>query len=306
MKKILSTIALAVVVAGFGAVAQAKDARTPANDDTAAARVVEALPFSETINTRGATLEPDESQPSCGPLRASVWYALSAPENGTVIADLSSTFPAATAVLAPGADGALAEIACSAGQATSTLEFEAATGTVYLIQVGPTTRKHGVADISFHMSSWKEITLIDHVVERKIDEQRFPLVRVKGRPRSTDPSMYDVTVGVGQGQQTFGILTFGLAKHTIEQELVNVPAIATKIRLQVTGRYDESQYRCALDDGAETCYAGVPLSDLGWLTGSDGSRAELVVTVSAEKDGAVLVERSQTVPYAGQVLGLIP
>ncbi len=306
MKKTLSITAVALAVAGFGAVAQAEEARTPANDDAATARVVEGLPFSEALDIRGATLEPDETQPSCRPIRTSVWYALSVPEDGTVIAEMSSTFPSAMAVLAAGPDGAPTELACSDGQAGSALEFDAVPGTVYLIQVGKTTRKQGAADVSFRMSSWKEITLIDQVVERKIDEQRLPLAGVKGRPRSSDPAMYDVTIGVGQEKHSFGILTYGLVRRDFELNLVNVPAIATKIRLQVTGRYDSSQYRCALDDGAETCYAGVPMRDLTWLTGGDGSRAELVVTISAEKDGAVLVQRSQTIPYAGQVLGLIP
>ncbi len=306
MKKTLSSMILAIAVAALGPVAGAREAQPPAHDDVAMARVVDALPFSETVSTRGATLEGDEAQPSCTPIRGSVWYALSPPEDGTVIAETSSTFPSGTAVLTPAPEGAPVEIACSAGQAGSTLEFEATAGQLYLIQLSTTTKKQGLADVSFRMSSWKEITLVDHVVERKIDEQRFPLVRVKGGPRSNDPSMYDISIGVGQQQHSFGVLTYGLVRQTVDRELVTIPAIATKIRLHVTGRYDSSQYRCALDDGGQTCYAGVPLRDPSWLTRGGGSRAELVVTISAEKDGAVLVERSQAIPYAGQALGLIP
>lgn len=307
MKKILSTIAAAAVVVGsLGGSALAKPAARPANDDLASARAIEALPFSETADLRGATLEAAEAQPSCGPIRGSVWYALSPSETGTVIGEASSTFPAAVAVYQPGADGVPVEIGCTAGAASQTLDFEGSAGTAYLIQVGSTTRKQGFADLSFRMSSWKDVTLVEHVVEQRVDEQRLSLVRVKGQPRESDPSMYDVTLTVGQQQRSFGILTYGLVTHKIERELLHVPAIATKVRVQVTGRYDSSQYRCALDDGAGNCYAGVPLRDPDWLTRGEGSRAELVITISAEKDGTVLLERSQAIPYAGHVLGLIP
>lgn len=306
MKKAMCSMVLALMLAGPAAVAEAKEARAPAHDDMARATVVETLPFSETARTRGASLESDEAQPSCTTIRGSVWYALSVPEDGMVIAEVSSTFPSSTAVLTSSVEESPMEVACSTGTAGSTLEFEAAAGQIYLIQLGATTKKQGLADVSFRMSSWKEITLVDRVVEHKIDEQRLPLARVQGRPRPSDLSMYDVTVTVGDQQRSFGIVTFGLVQQSIDQELVTIPEIATKIRLQITARYDSSQRRCALDDGGETCYLGLPLRDPTWLTGGDGSRAELVVTISATKGSMVLVERSQSIPYAGQVLSLLP
>ncbi|MFN2587739.1 MAG: hypothetical protein ABR613_06460 [Actinomycetota bacterium] len=306
MKKTLGTLVLAVLIGNLGAVAEASKARTPANDDVAAAQVVETLPFSTTLDIRGATLEAAEARPSCSRVSGSVWYALAAPEDGTVIGEVSSTFASVVAVYEPAAEAAPSQLACASGAARSTVEFKASAGTTYLIQVAAATAKRGIADVAFELSPWKDVALLNHVLEPTVEEQHLPLVRVEGRPRPSDPSMYEVVLTVGDRTQRFGILTYGLVKEKVERELVHVPKIATKVRLQITGRYDSSQYRCALDDGSDTCYGGVPLRDLNWLGGGDGSRAELVVTISAEKDGRVLVERSQSIPYAGQALGLIP
>ncbi len=307
MKKMLGiSVSLTLIIGSLAGAAQAKKTGAPANDDSAAAVVVEGLPFSDTVNVKGSTLEPDEARPSCSRIQGSVWYALGVPEDGTVMGDVSSTFPAAMAVYEQTPEGGLLEVACAAGQAGSSLEFEGSPAKLYLVQLSATGQRRGIADISLHLSTWKSVTLVDQTFERKVDEQKVPLLKVHGRPRPGDPSMYDVTVTVAQRQQSFGILTYGLVTQEVREELAHVPAIATRIQLQVTARYDSSQYRCAIDDGAGTCYAGVPLRDLGWLTGGDGSRAELVVKISVEKNDRVLLERSQAVPYAGQVIGLLP
>ncbi|MDQ3982823.1 MAG: hypothetical protein M3271_09125 [Actinomycetota bacterium] len=307
MKKTFATLILAVLVAGSPAVAQAKGDRRPANDESSAASVIGALPYSETVNLRGATLQATEPQPSCSPIRSSVWYALSLAEEGKVIGEVSSTFPSALAVYEQSTEGLLQETACGSGQAGSTIQFDAVPNRIYLVQLSATGKKQGIADIALSMSSWREVTLFDQSFERNVDEQNMPILEVKGSPRANDPSMYDVTLTAWQQQTTtVGVLTFGLVTKEINARLVKVPAIATSVRLQVTGRYDSSQYRCAVDDGGNTCYAGSPLQDLNWLTSGDSSKAELVMTMSVKANDRVIVERSQSIPYAGQVLGLIP
>ncbi|MDQ3915827.1 MAG: hypothetical protein M3323_10955 [Actinomycetota bacterium] len=306
MKKILASVVLVVLVGSVSVAAYAKGARRPANDESSAASVVETLPFSETVSLKGATLQPDEVQPSCSPIRSSIWYALSPPEEGTVMGDVSSTFSSALAVYEQTAEGLPLEVACTSGQAGSALEFKGSPGKLYLVQLSSTGKKQGIADVAFYMSSWKDIALIDQTFQRTVDEHHFPIVRLKGQPRPSDPSMYDVNVMVSDQQKTVGILTFGLVKEKMEAELVHIPKIATTVRLQVTGRYDSSQYRCAADDGGGTCYLGAPLRDMSWLTGGEASRAELVVTISVQKDDRVILERSQSIPYAGQALGLLP
>ncbi|MDQ3957623.1 MAG: hypothetical protein M3273_04800, partial [Actinomycetota bacterium] len=67
-----------------------------------------------------------------------------------------------------------------------------------------------------------------------------------------------------------------------------------------------SQYTCAVDDGGNTCYAGTPLRDPNWLGGGDAKRAEMIVTIEVHKDGRVILERSQAIPFVGQAFGLLP
>jgi hypothetical protein len=306
-KQIGISILAALVVGSLPVVARAKDDRKPANDGASTASVIEALPYSETVNLRGATLQPDEAQPSCSPIQSSVWYALSLAEEGTVVGEVSSTFPSALAVYEQTAEGLMQEVACSSGGAGSSIELKAVPNRIYLVQLSSTGKKQGIADIALSMSTWKDVTLFGHTFERKIDEQDVPIVELKGRPRANDPSMYDVSIKAWQQQPvTFGVLTFGLVTREVEARLAHIPAIATSVRLEITGRYDSSQYRCALDDGGGTCYAGSPLQDLNWLTGSESSRAELVLTMSVQANDRVILERSQSIPYAGQVLGLLP
>lgn len=307
MKKTIGTlVSVIVLVASVSGIALAQGGRRPANDDLAAAVAIAELPFSATVNTKGASLEPDEVQPSCRRIRSSVWYSVTGAGAGLQIAQLSSTFPAALAVYEQTPE-ALVETACMADRASIEMELKVESSKTYMVQLGSTARKQGKADLSLTPSPWKEISLFDQTFSREGEEQHVPILKVKGAPRETNPSMYDVTVQISeQVPVTVGVFTFGLVTQEIEQELVRIPASATEVTMKVTGRYDSSQYSCAADDGADTCYAGIPLKDLGWLTGGDGSRAELVVSIRAERNGEVLIERTQTVPYAGQILGLLP
>ncbi|MDQ3982381.1 MAG: hypothetical protein M3271_06830, partial [Actinomycetota bacterium] len=77
MKKAITIMFLVAFVGALAPTASAGRTRRPAHDDVAAASAVTAFPFSENVDLRGATLEPDERQPSCRAIRSSVWYALS-------------------------------------------------------------------------------------------------------------------------------------------------------------------------------------------------------------------------------------
>lgn len=307
MKKSLTILISAVlVVTSLSTFGLAKSARRPANDDLVAAAPIGELPFATTANTVGSSLETGEVQPTCTTIRSSVWYSITATEAGLLEAQLSSTFPAAVAVYEQTSDG-LQEIACTFDTASSEMEFELDAHQPYLVQVGATGAKQGRADLSLVPSTWKEVSLFEQTFEWEREEEHVPVLSFRGAPRETDSSMYDVSVQISeQTPIRAGILTFGLVTQKIERQLVTIPRIATAAEVRITGRYDSSQYTCAADDGNGTCHAGTPLKDLGWLTEGGGSRAELVVTVRAEFEDKLLVERTQTVPYAGQILGLLP
>ncbi|MFP5352384.1 MAG: hypothetical protein ACLGIB_07475 [Actinomycetota bacterium] len=306
MKKITSLVAAVLVLTSLAGLAHARGTRRPANDDLGAAVAVPALPFAETTTLRGATLEELEPQPTCKAIRSSVWYGFSVAEEGNVIGELSSTFRSSLAVFEQTAEG-LVETACGFGQAGTEIEFKALPDRIYLIQLGATTTKQGVADLSLRLSEWREEKLYEYVYHQESEETYLPLVSVWGRQRENNPSMYDVTLGVSQQQPVSkGVLTFGLVTKEVKAELVRIPASTTKVVFSIIGRYDSSQYTCAVDDGGETCHAGAPIKDLNWLTSGDGSRAELVISLRAERNGEVLQERTIVVPYAGQVTGLLP
>ena len=305
MKKIASVITTLLVVGSLAGVARGREARRPANDDLLTAATIPALPFSQTISLKGATLELDEVQPSCQPVRSTVWFSFSVPEGNNVIADLSSTFGSAITIFEQTSEGVV-ERACSTANSDEK-EFQASTNNVYLVQVGATSAKQGLVDLSLRFSEWRSQTLSEYNYHRESDEVRIPVLGVKAAPREKDTAMYDVQIRLSDRQPTkVGVLTFGLVTQKVEAELLNIPASTTDVRVTVSSRYDSDQYTCGVDNGEDACHAGTPLSDLDWLTSGKGSRAELVITLRAERNGDVLQERSLTVPYAGQPTGLIP
>lgn len=307
MKKIFSLICVVIVLSvGFVSQASARRLRPPNNDSQTAAAIIDALPFTHSSSLRGATLEADEVQPSCSSISASIWYALSTSADNNLIADLSAMKRSVVAVFESTPSG-LNEMGCARANDREPLEVDAAAGSSYLIQVGAVGDKRGVVDLDLRLSDWVDETFIEHTYRREADEQHVPVVFVRGAPREGAPSTYDITFGISEQQPTtLGILTFGLVTQRVEAELLRIPASTTEVNLRVAARYDSSQYACAADNGSDVCYASIPLRDLNWLSGGEGSRAELVITLSASRNGETLQERTITVPYAGQPMGLLP
>lgn len=306
MKKVISIITALLVVGSITGIAQARSARSPSNDDMASATPISGLPFSETVSLKGATLETDEVQPSCNKIRGSVWFAFSVIDPANLVAELSSTFGSTAAVFEQTPEG-LVETACLVANSPQTPEFKVSPDRTYLVQVGSTGRKEGLVDLGLRLSEWVDRTIWEYTFHRKSDEQHIPLLSVKGSPRANNPNMYDVTIGISEQQPiTTGILTFGLVTQSVEAQLARIPASTTDVRILISSRHDSSQYTCAADNGGGNCYAGSPVRDLDWLTGGDGSRAELVMTLQAVHNGQVLQERTLTLPYAGQPMALLP
>lgn len=87
----------------------------PQNDNLASARVVGSLPFSDTVDTRGATLETGEPRP-CGGSTRTAWYRYTPVDDGVVTIDTSgSSFPVSVVTLYRSAGagfGGLTPIAC--------------------------------------------------------------------------------------------------------------------------------------------------------------------------------------------------
>jgi FlaG/FlaF family flagellin (archaellin) len=114
----------------------------PANDDFDSATAVASTPFTDSVDTRGASTAPDD--PACGSTH-SVWYAFTPAQNMVVSADtFGSSFTAALSVHT-GSRGALTELACRTGS----VEFDATGGTTYYFMVGESNTFGSGGDLTF-------------------------------------------------------------------------------------------------------------------------------------------------------------
>ncbi len=128
--------------AGGILVLSVKEAAVLSNDNLAGAEVIAALPFEEEVDTRLATVEDGEPQPSCypnTPLVMSIWFRFSAKESGTVRGITVGEGSYVQAIYTGDSLGSLIEQGCSFSPMTLSLEA----GQQYSIQIGEVGRKTG-------------------------------------------------------------------------------------------------------------------------------------------------------------------
>ena len=297
---------LAATLMGLAAPALGEETG-PTNDDFATATAITGAPFGESVDTTFADLEVGEPQPSCKAVDKTVWYSFTPSEDINMVSETTAAFRSVLTVYQGTFLGDLTEVGCSGGSVHPQVEFRALSGQSYFVQTGSTRHKGGALDFHLVPSEWQEKTLQKIDVPVEVQEINAPLLTLDAHPRASDPAMYDISVKVSDQQPvTRGILTFGLVKEQVHQELLRVSKEAARVTLTIGYRYDAQQYRCLSDSGeGQACTARSPIKDLDWLTGGEGSRAELILTITAEKDGQLLAERTITVPYAGQVAGIV-
>jgi hypothetical protein len=114
----------------------------PPNDDFDGATVIPALPFTDTLDTRGATTASDEPG-SCGN-KNSVWYAITPTASQRIDLDTNGSSYGTQIGVYTGSRDALTLVACGGNQGMS---FAATAGTTYHIQVVSTD---GGGDLVFH------------------------------------------------------------------------------------------------------------------------------------------------------------
>jgi PKD domain len=109
----------------------------PANDDFANATPIDALPFTSSVDTTGASLEQNEPTPTCGygQSAGTVWYAFTPSVSGSYSASTPwSGFSSQVAAYSGSGLGNLTQIGCrGSGQL---LTFHAEAGTTYYLQAG--------------------------------------------------------------------------------------------------------------------------------------------------------------------------
>jgi uncharacterized repeat protein (TIGR01451 family) len=127
---------------------------TPANDDFGNAFVISTTPYTYTQNTSLATTVADDPVPSCGSgdqESRSVWYSFTAPGDGSMQIDTSSSNYNTVLAVWTGTRGALTQVACdddSGPDTTSLVNFNVTGGTTYYMEV--TSRATSGGTLQFH------------------------------------------------------------------------------------------------------------------------------------------------------------
>jgi PKD domain-containing protein len=111
----------------------------PANDDFASATIIDpaVLPFSDTVDTTGATTEPGEPQ-SCALIDQSVWYSFTPTTTTMVAANVSAGIGASLNVYRQTGSGfgGLSFVGCAINPTFQGVIFTAQAGTTYYFQAG--------------------------------------------------------------------------------------------------------------------------------------------------------------------------
>jgi hypothetical protein len=134
--RITLLILIACVLFAFSPAARTVAA--PPNDAFQAATIVLTIPYSNTQSTADATLEPGE--PPCGDIGSTVWYAITAPQAGTLkVTTAGSDFDTVLAAHTGGALDSLQNLDCNddtGPTVTSAVQFAVDSRNTYYIQAG--------------------------------------------------------------------------------------------------------------------------------------------------------------------------
>jgi len=116
----------------------------PPNDDFASAKEITSIPFTDTVNTRGATIETSDPTPACaaGAVSSgrakSVWYRFTPSSSGALVADTFGSGYDTILSVWTGTQGSLSAVTCNdqAGSSDqSQVGFTAQAGTTYYFLV---------------------------------------------------------------------------------------------------------------------------------------------------------------------------
>lgn len=277
----------------------------PANDSFASHAQITEVPFNSTVDFTGATLEADEPQPSCLAAEATVWYSVTSAREQKFVAKAVAEFDSAVAVYSGASLTELSEVSCAAGGSEEELMFPASPGTLYFLQVAAPKKHRGMLDFGLEVDTWESEVLSENRIPVSIPAIDQAEIVIEGKPRASDPKIYDLSVKANETTVgPYGITT-PVALPAIRQELAKIPAQEVVLEITSSYRYDKSHSDCRLYDG-DDCMVGLPVTgDLSWYT-ANGAEAELVVSLKITSNGKVLAERTVAVPFAGQVGGLLP
>lgn len=146
----------------------------PPNDDFENATVVTSLPFDDTVDVSGATVQPGELKTPCSydEMTNSIWYAFTPVTSGAFSASVpSASFYPVLAVYTGDSLAGLSLINCMNGN-SNLLSIQAQAGTTYYFQLGKSIYWQQSGQVQFHL-----------------DESPPPYAGIEYNPY--DPSIYD-------------------------------------------------------------------------------------------------------------------
>ena len=279
----------------------------PANDAFATGTEIMEMPFQAVIDLRGASLESSEPAPTCSKTAATVWYRFTVAEDVNVVGSVASKSPVGLAVYS-GADlASLSEVACAVAAPEAHIAMPASATTVYFVQVSVPKRRSAPVEFSLDIDTWRHEELAQHKVTVPVPAVDQAAVVIDGRQRAGNSKIYDLTIKAGDYTVgPYGFETDPVALPPIHQELVKVAGQTVDVAVSSTYRYDSAQGRCVLYQGEE-CVKRVPVGgQSSWYTAGEGGEAELVVTITITRNENLLLQRTVTVPFAGQLASLLP
>jgi hypothetical protein len=136
MRKLRVLAAAAVVPVVLTVTASPAQAAAPPNDDIAAAKVIPALPYADTLDTTDATVEPDD--PYCAGTEHTVWYRFVPASDEDVVAHTFGSDYDTTLSVYTGSPGNLTLISCNDDfqSLQSRVIFDASAGVTYWLMAG--------------------------------------------------------------------------------------------------------------------------------------------------------------------------
>lgn len=174
----------------------------PPNDDISAATVIPSVPFTDTEDTREATVAPDD--PECAGRSATVWYAFTPTSDMTLRAHTFGSNYDTTLSVYTGSPGSLTQLACNddAQGLQSQVIFTATAGVTYYFMVGAFGSGPG-GDLVFTLEEFTPLTIDLRVDDGGSVSPSDGTVTISGTMFCSKPAFAGVSVS---GRQRAGRL----------------------------------------------------------------------------------------------------